>query len=137
MGAPSTGPSSTARGTTLSLAVAGVLLTHAGFFVTLGPALTEAFPLDDAYTHHVYAEGIRYGDGLSYLPGTPAAGSTSPLQALILTPNQLAPLPALGKPRPSQVDLVVLTMQRDPDWIFAATGLRLRDLPFARGVRFA
>jgi hypothetical protein len=55
----------------------------------------EAFPLDDAYTHHVYAEGIRYGDGLSYLPGTPAAGSTSPLFALVLTPIQLAPVSAL------------------------------------------
>ena len=72
-----------------------VVVVHAGLFVALGPALLEVFPLDDAYTHQVYAEGLRYGDGLSYLPSTPAAGSTSPLHALVLTPIQLAPLPAL------------------------------------------
>lgn len=78
-----------------SFALVLMVLLHAGLFLALGPALLEAFPLDDAYTHHVYAEGLRYGDGLSYLPGTPAAGSTSPLQAMLLVPVQLAPLDAL------------------------------------------
>lgn len=78
-----------------SIALVLLVLLHAGLFLALGPALLEAFPLDDAYTHHVYAEGLRYGDGLSYLPGTPAAGSTSPLQAMLLVPVQLAPLDAL------------------------------------------
>lgn len=53
----------------------------------------STFPLDDAYIHHVYAEGLRYGDGLSYLPGVPAAGSTSPLFAFALVPLQLLPDP--------------------------------------------
>ncbi len=75
-----------------NLAVALCALVHAAAFAFFGPALGQSFPLDDAYTHQVYAEGIRYGEGLAYLPGVPAAGSTSPLWALLLAPSQLAPL---------------------------------------------
>lgn len=75
-----------------SLAIALCALVHAAAFALFGPALGQTFPLDDAYTHQVYAEGIRYGDGLAYLPGVPAAGSTSPLWALLLAPIQLAPV---------------------------------------------
>ena len=54
-------------------------------FLLAGEHAATTFPLDDAYIHHVYAEGIAYGEGLSYNPGTPAAGSTSPLWAVVLS----------------------------------------------------
>ncbi|MEZ4247837.1 MAG: hypothetical protein R3B99_06325 [Polyangiales bacterium] len=62
-----------------------IALLHVGVLALFGPSLGVSFPLDDAYTHQVYAEGLRYGDGLAYLPGVPAAG-TSPLWALVLAP---------------------------------------------------
>ncbi|MCB9637199.1 MAG: DUF2029 domain-containing protein [Sandaracinus sp.] len=71
-----------------------IALLHLGVLALFGPSLGVSFPLDDAYTHQVYAEGLRYGDGLAYLPGVPAAGSTSPLWALALVPIQLAPVAA-------------------------------------------
>ncbi len=53
--------------------------------LALGSAC-RSFPLDDAYIHLVYAEGISYGEVLSYNAGVPAAGSTSPAWALFLAP---------------------------------------------------
>lgn len=56
----------------------------ATLFVVFSGRASVGFPLDDAYIHQVYAEGIAYGEGLAYNPGTPAAGSTSPLWAIVL-----------------------------------------------------
>ncbi len=58
----------------------------AAWFLSRGDHAWDTFALDDAYIHHVYAEGIAYGEGLAYNPGEPAAGTTSPLWALVLTP---------------------------------------------------
>lgn len=54
-------------------------------FLLAGAHTADTFPLDDAYIHHVYAEGLAYGEGLAYNPGVPAAGSTSPLWAAVLS----------------------------------------------------
>ncbi|PTL80287.1 hypothetical protein DAT35_30320 [Vitiosangium sp. GDMCC 1.1324] len=44
----------------------------------------RGFPLDDAWIHAVYARSVARGDGLSYNPGVPATGETSPLWAVVL-----------------------------------------------------
>ncbi len=54
-------------------------------FLLTGDHAADTFPLDDAYIHHVYAEGIAYGDGFAYNPGVPASGCTSPLWAATLS----------------------------------------------------
>nr|QKW93818.1 hypothetical protein [Vitiosangium cumulatum] len=45
----------------------------------------RGFPLDDAWIHAVYARSVAQGEGLSYNPGVPATGETSPLWALVLS----------------------------------------------------
>lgn len=45
----------------------------------------RGFPLDDAWIHAVYARSVAQGQGLSYNPGLPATGETSPLWALVLS----------------------------------------------------
>lgn len=45
----------------------------------------RGFPLDDAWIHAVYARSVAQGQGLSYNPGVPATGETSPLWALVLS----------------------------------------------------
>ncbi len=44
----------------------------------------RGFPLDDAWIHAVYARSVAHGEGLSYNPGVPATGETSPLWAVVL-----------------------------------------------------
>jgi hypothetical protein len=41
-------------------------------------------PLDDAWIHYQYARNISQGNGFSYVPGVPTAGSTSPAWTLLL-----------------------------------------------------
>ncbi len=41
-------------------------------------------PLDDAWIHFQFARNIRNGDGFSYNPGDPTAGSTAPLWTILL-----------------------------------------------------
>lgn len=45
----------------------------------------RGFPLDDAWIHAVYARSVAQGQGLSYNPGMPATGETSPLWAIVLS----------------------------------------------------
>jgi hypothetical protein len=42
-------------------------------------------PLDDAYIHLVYADGLAHGEGFVYNPDTPAAGTSSPAWAVMLS----------------------------------------------------
>lgn len=41
-------------------------------------------PLDDAWIHFQYARNLSQGNGFSYVPGVPTAGSTAPLWTLLL-----------------------------------------------------
>jgi arabinofuranosyltransferase len=43
------------------------------------------FPLDDAWIHQTYARNLAYTGQLSYVPGQPSAGSTSPLWTILLS----------------------------------------------------
>jgi len=43
------------------------------------------FPLDDAWIHQTYARNLAHTGQLSYVPGQPSAGSTSPLWAVLLS----------------------------------------------------
>ena len=49
----------------------------------------RGFPLDDAWIHAVYVRAFASGQGLSYNPGIPATGETSPLWAMVLAPTHL------------------------------------------------
>ena len=83
------------------LGYVAVSVTTGALFAAGGEHTWTVFGLDDAYIHHVYAEGLAYGDGFAYDPGVPAAGTTSPLYALLLMP-----LHAIGL---GEVALVVTT----------------------------
>jgi hypothetical protein len=47
-------------------------------------------PLDDAWIHFQFARNLARGDGLSFNPGEPTSGSTSPLWTLLLAGAYLA-----------------------------------------------
>jgi hypothetical protein len=64
-------------------------------FVAWSPANREAFPLDDAWIHRVYARSLAWGHGFAYNDGVQEAGSTSPLWAMISAPVHWLE-PALG-----------------------------------------
>lgn len=52
------------------------------------------FPLDDSWIHQTYARNLAQHGEWSFIPGTPSAGSTSPLWSLLLAPGfrlRLAP----------------------------------------------
>jgi hypothetical protein len=61
------------------------LLAGALYF-TLAPG---GFPLDDAWIHQTYARNLATLGEWSFIPGTPSAGSTSPLWTVLLTPAHL------------------------------------------------
>jgi len=44
----------------------------------------DGVPLDDAWIHFQFARNLARGDGLSFNPGQPTSGSTSPLWTLLL-----------------------------------------------------
>lgn len=43
------------------------------------------FPLDDSWIHLQFARNLHLGDGLSYNPGEPVAGSTAPLWTALMS----------------------------------------------------
>ncbi len=72
------------------LPLASILLLGS---LTLGAfALTapQGVPLDDAWIHFQFARNLARGDGLSFNPGQPTAGSTAPLWTLLLAGVYLA-----------------------------------------------
>jgi arabinofuranosyltransferase len=69
----------------LSLLLIGCL-TLGGFAITSYHFNEEqgGVPLDDAWIHFQFARNLARGDGLSFNPGQPTAGSTAPLWTLLL-----------------------------------------------------
>jgi hypothetical protein len=68
----------------LIILLAGLLLAY---FLTTALRLTGgvlSVPLDDAWIHYQFARNLSQGDGFSYVPGVPTAGSTAPLWTLLL-----------------------------------------------------
>lgn len=49
------------------------------------------FPLDDSWIHLQFARNLKLGDGLTYNPGEPVAGSTAPLWTAVLAILHLLP----------------------------------------------
>jgi hypothetical protein len=88
-----------ATGWVLLAALAGL----AGL-VLLAPAYLTArgLPLDDAWIHAVYARSIARTASLTYNPGVPTTGATSPLWPVVIA------IPHLLSPR---VDLVVASIK--------------------------
>ena len=64
------------------LCVLGVLALT--FLLVPGYWWERGFPLDDSWIHAVYARSMAQGQWLSYNPGVPATGETSPLWAVVL-----------------------------------------------------
>jgi hypothetical protein len=54
------------------------------------------FPLDDGWIHQTYARNLAAYGEWAFVPGTPSAGSTSPLWTLLLVPAYLLSLPPLA-----------------------------------------
>ncbi|MCA9976193.1 MAG: hypothetical protein KC413_10605 [Anaerolineales bacterium] len=86
----------------LILLLAVLLLAYA---LTVELRMTDGVlgvPLDDAWIHYQYARNLSQGDGFTYVPGVPTAGSTAPLWTLLLagvglfTHNFLVPSLALS-----------------------------------------
>ena len=61
-------------------------LTLAGFALQAQGITSDqgGVPLDDAWIHFQFARNLARGDGFSFNPGEPTAGSTAPLWTLIL-----------------------------------------------------
>jgi len=90
----------------------GVYLLASSFELGLG------FPLDDAWIHQTYARNLGRLGEWSFVPGTPSAGSTSPLWSALL---------ALG----------FAAGQNDPRaWTYLLGGLSLAGLAWAGQVLF-
>lgn len=78
----------------LAGALLSLLLLHA---VAPRYLAAQGLPLDDAWIHAVYGRALAGGDGLSYNPGVPATGETSPLWAVIVAlPHMIASDPAVA-----------------------------------------
>ncbi|NRD57528.1 hypothetical protein [Corallococcus exiguus] len=72
-------------------ALVGTGLALLGLWAWFSPEYltVRGFPVDDAWIHAVYARAFASGAGLSYNPGVPATGETSPLWAVVLAPAHL------------------------------------------------
>lgn len=103
---------------TLALLGALHLVAAALFLRECGPG----FPLDDAWGHLVYGRALASLEGLSYNPGQPEAGVTSPLW------TYLCALPAA---------LVERGLLERPDWGVRALGLLAGFLACVVGTRLA
>src|SRR6476620_12695634 len=68
-----------------AVVVGAALLTACWWFTrTELNATFWGFPLDDSWIHLQFASNIASGQGFSYNPGIPVAGSTAPLWTLVL-----------------------------------------------------
>lgn len=76
--------------------VAAAMLVALLMLVAFAPEFltAEGYPLDDAWIHAVYARSLARSATLSYNPGIPATGSTSPLWDFFLAaPQAIASTP--------------------------------------------
>ena len=64
------------------LGVAGIAI--GGYLLASARLYTIGFPLDDAWIHQTYARSLAADGQWAFLPGTPSAGSTSPLWTFCL-----------------------------------------------------
>ena len=64
-----------------------VLALVAAFYLSQSARVRCHFPLDDAWTHQVYARSLAGLHGFAYNPGQAEAGSTSPLWAVATAPT--------------------------------------------------
>lgn len=67
------------------------LLAGSGYLLLTGLATAPGFPLDDGWIHQVFARNLAQHFEFSYNPGSPVAGSTSPLWTFLLVPGHWLP----------------------------------------------
>jgi hypothetical protein len=78
------------------LVALAAVLASALFLAYSAASGRPGFPLDDGWIHQTYARNLaEYGEW-AFVPGTPSAGSTSPLWTLLLFPAYLLSLPPLA-----------------------------------------
>ena len=68
------------------------LLSVGGYLAYAYSQGLAGFPLDDAWIHQTYARNLAETGQLSYLPGQPSAGSTSPAWSYLLSVSYLVGL---------------------------------------------
>lgn len=78
------------------LAALAALLATALFLALAAASGGPGFPLDDGWIHLTYARNLAAHGEWAFVPGTPSAGSTSPLWTLLLVPAYLLSLPPLA-----------------------------------------
>ncbi len=75
---------------------AAALLAAAGYVALSATMDGPGFPLDDGWIHQTYARNLARDGSWAFVPGSPSAGSTSPLWTLLLLPAHLLGLPPLA-----------------------------------------
>lgn len=65
------------------------------FALTAQVTYRAGFPLDDSWIHQTYARNVMLTGSWDYIPGTPSAGSTSPLYTVLLALGYGLRLPPL------------------------------------------
>ncbi len=66
-----------------------------GFILAATIKFRMGFPLDDAWIHQTFARNLASYGEWSFNPGSPSAGSTSPLWTLLISIGYFAHIPAL------------------------------------------
>lgn len=77
--------------------VAAAAVLAVAFYVALSATMDgPGFPLDDGWIHQTYARNLAREGSWALVPGSPSAGSTSPMWTLLLLPAYLLGIPPLA-----------------------------------------
>lgn len=77
----------------LLLALVALAAMAAFLLYATTAGVAPGFPLDDAWIHQTYARNLAHYGQFAYVPGTPSAGSTSPLWTLLLSAGYAMGMP--------------------------------------------
>jgi arabinofuranosyltransferase len=77
---------------TIALLSLIAVFSMGGYLLTSALVYSLGYPLDDAWIHQTYARNLVRIGQWAFIPGTPSAGSTSPLYSLLLSVGYLSKL---------------------------------------------
>lgn len=81
------------RGRELAVIVAAATALVLAYLLYGETLAGPGFPLDDAWIHQTYARNLAERGQWAFQPGTPSAGSTSPLWTILLVPAHILRIP--------------------------------------------